>query len=112
VLAFVSLNGLLFSFGAACPHPCTVSPTLAVVFCRLWVEGCRWSFPGLIITCWEIWVVPVVCNVSVPNRPVRPSSSEDGMDYGSESVFLGVLGRTTPGKVRTGRSIGDYSPSA
>jgi len=26
--------------------------------------------------------------------------------------FWGVLGRTAPGKVRTGRTVGDYSPSA
>jgi len=49
---------------------------------------------------------------SIPNRPVHPSSDEGGKDYGSQSVFLGVLGRTPPGKVRTGRTIGDYSPSA
>ena len=30
----------------------------------------------------------------------------------SPSVFLGVLGRTTSGRVRTGRTIGDYSPCA
>jgi len=49
---------------------------------------------------------------SVPNSPVNPSSGEDGTDYGLSSAFLGVLGRTTPGKVRTGRTIGDYGPSA
>ena len=26
----------------------------------------------------------------------------------AQSVLLGALGRTTPGKVRTGRTIGDY----
>ena len=39
--------------------------------------------------------------ISVPNRPVRPSSGEDGTDYGSWSVFLEMLGLTG----------GDYSPS-
>jgi len=33
-------------------------------------------------------------------------------NYASWSFFLGVLGQTTPGNVRTGRTIGDYSPSA
>jgi len=49
---------------------------------------------------------------SVPNRQVRPSSGNDGTDYSSQSIVLGVLGRTTPGNVRTGRTTGDYSPSA
>ena len=49
---------------------------------------------------------------SVPNSPVNPSSGEDGTDYGLSPAFLGVLGRTTAGKVRTGRTIGDYGPSA
>ena len=47
--------------------------------------------------------------VGVLNRPVRPSLGEEGTDYGSYSVFFGVLGRTTPGRVRAGRTIGDYS---
>ena len=37
--------------------------------------------------------------LSVPNRPVHSRS------------FLGVLGRATPGKMRTGRTIADHSPS-
>ena len=33
------------------------------------------------------------------------------MDYGSYSVFLGVLGRTMPGEVRMGQTVGNYSPT-
>jgi len=47
-------------------------------------------------------------DISVPSRPVHPSSGSDRTDYGLWFVFLGVLGWTTPGKGRARRSLGDY----
>jgi len=46
--------------------------------------------------------ISLIILTSVPSSPVCPSSGEDGTDYGSKSVFSGVIGRT----------VGDYSPSA
>ena len=47
---------------------------------------------------------------NVSSRPVRPSSGQDGTDYSSWFVFLGVLERNTPGKVRPRWTVGGYSP--
>jgi len=56
---------------------------------------------------WPYWVRPVFPTVQSVRLRVRT-----GRTTAHSPSFWGLLGRTTPGKVKTGRTIGDYSPSA
>jgi len=49
---------------------------------------------------------------NVRHPPTCPSLGKNEMKYGSESLFLRLIRRTTSQKVRTRQTIVNYSPSA
>jgi len=66
-----------------------------------------------LLTCLATALLLVILDTtSVSSSPVRPSSRGGRGGIRLLVLLPGALGRTIPGEVRTGRTSGDYSPSA
>ena len=86
-------------------HIGTLELPLYSIACRLSGVHCTSLF-GI------VEIVAALIEISVPNRPVCPSLGGAPDRLRLIVCHLGVLGMTTSGNVRTGRTIGDYSPGA